>query len=80
MTASASLETCLEEVPEDTREWKPDRAPQATETKSTGNIMPLLVEKPVKAGAVMVALPWKPRTKMPRTAQTIMVTIMMVVR
>ena len=28
--ASVSLFSCLEVVPEDTREWKPDIAPQAT--------------------------------------------------
>ena len=70
----------MEEVLEETRLWKPERAPQATETKSTGNIMPDLVEKPVNMGAVMVAWPLTPRTTMPSTAQTIMTTIMMVVR
>ena len=42
--------------------------------------MPDLVEKPVNIGAVIVAWPLTPRTTMPRTAQTIMTSIMMVVR
>ena len=36
--ASVSLASCLEEVLEDTRLWKPESAPQATETKSTGKM------------------------------------------
>ena len=70
----------MEEVPELTRLWKPERAPQATETNRIGNIMPDLVVKPVKTGAVIVAWPLAPRTTMPSTAQTIMTSIMTLVR
>ena len=47
--------TRLEEVPEETRLWKPERAPQATETNRTGNYHAGRQEKPVKTGAVIVA-------------------------
>ena len=83
---SVSLETCLDEVPEETRLWKPERAPQATETNIRGKrYWPLAASFAKVAllatmGAVMVALPWTASAKMPNTAQTIMVTIMMVVR
>ena len=70
----------MEEVPEDTRLWKPESAPQATETNRTGNIMPEAVVNPVNIGAVMVAWPLTPRTTMPSTAQTIMRIIIMAVR
>ena len=43
----------MEEVPELTRLWKPESAPQATDTNSSGNILPEAVVKPVKAGAVI---------------------------
>ena len=35
--ASVSLSSCLEVVPEDTREWKPEMAPQAMVVNRTGN-------------------------------------------
>ena len=35
--ASVSLSSCLEVVPEETREWKPEMAPQAMVVNSTGN-------------------------------------------
>ena len=36
--ASVSLSSCLEVVPEETREWKPEMAPQAMVVKSTGKM------------------------------------------
>ena len=35
--ASVSLSSCLEVVPEATREWKPEIAPQAMVVNRTGN-------------------------------------------
>ena len=48
MGISRSLSMVLEEVPEDTRLWKPDTAPQATVTNRIGNRVPrLALSKPV---------------------------------
>ena len=36
--ASVSLSSCLEVVPEETREWKPEMAPQAMVVNRTGKM------------------------------------------
>ena len=52
--ASFSLSSCLDVVPEETSEWKPEIAPQATVVNSTGNKycvpFPLSTENPPNAG------------------------------
>ena len=65
---SFSLATIFEEVPELTREWKPDTAPQAIVTKRMGKRSRFLTSKPTKAGILSVGF----LTKTPRTPQTIM--------
>ena len=66
----------LDEVPEDTRLWNPDTAPQATVTNRMGNMVPSFsLLNPVKAGSSMVG--W-PMTK-PMMAPAIMHTNIMVV-
>ena len=66
----------MEEVPEDTRLWKPDTAPQATVTNRMGNRSPRLsLWKPVKTGRFMVG--WA--TSRPTTAPAIMPMNMKVV-
>ena len=68
--------TVLEEVPEDTRLWKPETAPQATVTNRMGNMVPsLALVKPVNTGRFMTG--WL--TIRPRTAPTIMATNIKVV-
>ena len=62
---SRSLESCLDVVPEDTRLWNPDTAPQATVTNRMGKrLMPLTVN-PVYTGRVIA-------TTMPIAAAPIM--------
>ena len=52
---SFSFSTVLEEVPEETRLWKPETAPQATVTNRMGNMVPSFsLLKPVKTGRFMV--------------------------
>ena len=52
---SFSFSTVLEEVPEETRLWKPETAPQATVTNRMGNMVPSFsLVKPVKTGRFMV--------------------------
>ena len=41
---------CLEAVPEETREWNPETAPQAMVTKRKGNRLWPLTIKPEKLG------------------------------
>ena len=54
---SFSLSICLDEVPEETSEWKPEIAPHATVTNSSGNRgLPLEGMKLVKAGMLIVGL------------------------
>ena len=73
---SFSFSMVLEEVPEDTRLWKPETAPQATVTKRIGNKSPRLsLWKPVYTGRFMVG--WA--TRMPTTAPRIMPANMKVV-
>ena len=49
------MEIVLEDVPEDTRLWKPDTAPQATVTKRIGNMSPdFSLWKPVNIGRFIV--------------------------
>ena len=45
--ASFSELICLEVVPEPTKLWKPEMAPQATVMNRTGKRVPSLVVKPV---------------------------------
>ena len=61
---------CLEAVPEETREWKPDTAPQAMVTKRKGNRVCPLTVKPEKAGRLTSGR----AAKTPMTAATIMAT------
>ena len=66
----------LDEVPEDTRLWKPDTAPQAMVTNRVGNrALPSAATKPLKAFNCMVG--WATRT--PTTAPMIMPSSMKVV-
>ena len=52
---SFSFSTVLEEVPEETKLWKPETAPQATVTNRMGNMVPSFsLLKPVKTGRFMV--------------------------
>ena len=51
---SFSFSTVFEDVPEETRLWKPETAPQATVTNRMGNIEPREVLKLVKAGKFIV--------------------------
>ena len=54
--ASASLSSCLDVVPEATRLWKPEMAPQAMVMNSAGN------RKPEAAALFVMALPaWSTR-------------------
>ena len=52
-----SLSSCLDVVPDATSAWKPEHAPQATVMNKAGNIGPIFVDQPVKAGSSKVALP-----------------------
>ena len=75
--ASRSWSSCLAVVPEPTREWKPEMAPQAMVTNRAGNIVPSLVMgslKAVKAGISMWAAsaPVRPAPMTPTAAITIM--------
>ena len=45
--AWASLSSRFEEVPVETRQWKPEQAPQATVMNSAGNRVPREVARPV---------------------------------
>ena len=73
---SFSFSTVLEEVPEETRPWKPETAPQATVTNRMGNMVPSFsLVKPVKTGRFMVG--WA--TSRPTAAPMIMATNMKVV-
>ena len=63
------MATVFEDVPEDTRLWKPETAPQATVTNRIGNMSPSFsLWKPVYMGRFMVG--WA--TKSPSTAPAIM--------
>ena len=71
--ASVSLSSCLEVVPEETREWKPEIAPQATVVNRIGKRyctpFPLSTAKPVKAGNSSGSmLGWAPTTPINATA------------
>ena len=58
----------LEDVPEDTRLWKPETAPQATVTNRIGNISPSFsLWNPVNAGKFMAGC----ATRRPTTAPMI---------
>ena len=72
---SFSLETVLEEVPEDTRLWKPDTAPQAMVMKSIGNSGWPFTTKPLNAGSSIDGLvkitPITPLAIMPKSKNTL---------
>ena len=79
--ASASRSSCLEVVPEATRLWKPEMAPQAMVMNSAGNKkpeaatldVPAAAEKPVNAGmSSEAALPMTPAPMIPTSARAIM--------
>ena len=70
--ASASLASCLEVVPEATRLWKPEQAPQATVMNSVGNNVPRLTFQPAKAGISKVTFPAMAEKTMPTRATSIM--------
>ena len=73
---SFSFSTVLDDVPEETRLWKPDTAPQATVTNRMGNIVPRFsLLKPVKTGRFIVGC----ATRRPTTAPAIMQMNMKVV-
>ena len=65
---SFSLEMDLDDVPEETREWKPDTAPQAMVMNRIGNMGLFATVKPVTAGIFRVGLP----TMTPTTPARIM--------
>ena len=66
----------LEDVPEETRLWKPETAPHATVTNRIGNIVPSFsLVKPVNTGRFMVGC----ATTRPTTAPAIMQMNMKVV-
>ena len=68
--------TSLEDVPEDTRLWKPETAPQATVTKRIGNIVPsFALLNPVYTGRFIEGC----ATTRPTAAPTIMQMNMKVV-
>ena len=77
--ASFSLDICFDVVPDDTREWNPEIAPQAIVTKSAGNIVPVAkspfdagaVKLPRKAGISMLALPVSAQPSIPITETAI---------
>ncbi len=54
--ASRSWSSCLEVVPEPTREWNPEIAPQAMVINRAGNTVPREAEAPVLALTVMVSV------------------------
>ena len=67
--ASDSLFSCLDVVPDDTKEWKPEIAPQATVVNNTGNKywvpFPLLTAKPAKAFNPWLTVPSNAVTSAP---------------
>ena len=66
----------MEEVPEETRLWKPETAPQATVTKRIGNMFPSFsFVKPVYIGRFMFGC----ATTIPTTAPRIIPANMNVV-
>ena len=69
------IEMVLEEVPEETRLWKPETAPQAMVTKRMGKRGLFATVKPLKAGILMVGLPTRipttPARIMPRSRKTL---------
>ena len=65
---SFSFLICFEAVPEETREWNPDTAPQAIVTKRIGNSIWPSTLKPVKAARFTSGL----ETNTPMTAAAIM--------
>ena len=79
--ASASRSSCLEVVPEATRLWKPEMAPQAMVMNSAGNRkpeaatfeVPAAAAKPVNAGmSSEAASPVMPAPMIPTSARAIM--------
>ena len=66
-----SLSSCLEEVPVEIKEWKPEHAPQATVIKRAGNNVPMPVFQPVNAGMAKFALPVKAEAIIPIMARAI---------
>ena len=79
--ASASRSSCLDVVPEATRLWKPEMAPQAIVMNSAGNkkpdaaalFSPFATKKSVKAGmSRLAALPMRLAPAMPTMASAIM--------
>ena len=68
VSISFSLETVLEDVPEETRLWKPETAPQAMVMNKIGNKGLLPTLKPTNAGMFKVGLP----TMIPTTPARIM--------
>ena len=68
---SVSLAIILEDVPEDTRLWKPDMAPQAIVTKRIGKRSSPFTSQPTKAGMLMVGFvtntPTTPAMIMPKS-------------
>ena len=63
-------------MPEETRLWKPETAPQATVTKRIGNIVPSFsFVKPVKTGKFIVGWPMIRPTAAPRIIQTNIIVV-----
>ena len=65
---SFSFSTVLDDVPEETRLWKPETAPHATVTNRIGNIEPSEVLKLVNAGRFIAGC----ATRRPTAAPAIM--------
>ena len=58
LSISFSLAIVFEDVPDDTSEWKPETAPQATVTNKIGNIVPSCsFLNPVNTGKFIVGWP-----------------------
>ena len=70
--ACASVASCLEEVPVEISEWKPEQAPQATVINRVGNsILPSASFQPLNAGSWKVAFPEKAVYTIPQMAISI---------
>ena len=67
--ACASLSSCLEEVPVEIREWKPEHAPHATVMNRVGNRVPTFALLTI--GSWKVAVPVNADSRMPKTAMII---------
>ena len=72
--ASSSERTCLAEVPDESREWNPDMAPQAMVMNKKGHMLGACAGAAWTAGATISSLPPMDATMTPKTSSTMATT------